>query len=50
MIRTATDAAAVELDIVRDPKNGRAAMFDPDDDSGNRWLECDEEMLVGQWP
>ena len=50
MIRTATDVAAVELDTVRDPESGRVAMFDPDDDAGNRWLECDEEMLVGQWP
>ena len=49
-VRTATDAAGVELDIVRDPDSGRVALFDPEDIRGERWLECDEDMVVGQWP
>ena len=49
-VRTATDAAGVELDIVRDPDSDLVTLCDPEDVRGERWLECEEDLLMGQWP
>ncbi|QLD84595.1 hypothetical protein HWV23_02625 [Natronomonas halophila] len=34
------------LDYVRDPEEGTAVLFDPEDITGERWLQADESAFI----